>query len=116
MTRNRHALTSYASEFLTSRRNALGLSQNELATRAGATQASVSRFERGLLDPQLSTFLDLTRALELELRLVPREALPAVNALLQSLAHPDSAADRGRPLYALDATDLPEPATPPQIA
>jgi HTH-type transcriptional regulator/antitoxin HipB len=100
---------------LIDRRNELALSQDALATRAGSTQASVSRLERGLLDPQLSTVIDLARALELELRLIPREALPAIDALLRALAHPDTAFDPDRPLYALDAADEPQPDVPAEI-
>ena len=111
-----HSTTADVASLLTSRRDQLGLSQDVIATRAGATQAGVSRLERGLSDPQLSTIIDVTRALELELRFVPREALPAVDALLRTLANPESATDVDRPLYALDVDDEPDPVTPAEIA
>ena len=47
------------------RKTVLGLTQQELAELTGATQATVSRWERGELEPdrgQLKTILDEARA------------------------------------------------------
>ncbi len=90
---------------LTAARRRLGLSQRVVAQRAGVTQATVSNIESGSLNPQLSTFLDLVRALELDVRLVPRQVSPMLDALLE--AQDRSSTDRVRPraLYALDSDD-----------
>jgi len=64
-------------------RDAKAWSQRELSAKAGMTQAHISRIERGDVDVRLSTFLELARLLDLELVLVPRNALTAVQALVR---------------------------------
>jgi transcriptional regulator with XRE-family HTH domain len=46
-------------ELVRSTRERLGLSQRELALRAGTTQAAVSRIERGLVSPTFKTLCEL---------------------------------------------------------
>jgi len=60
------------------------LSQRALSARAGLTQSHISQIERGTLEPGLATLIDLARALDLELVLVPKRLLPAVNGLLRT--------------------------------
>ena len=43
-------------------RRRAGLSQRDLARKAGVPQSTVGRIEAGLVDPRLSTFSDLLRA------------------------------------------------------
>ncbi len=61
-----------------------GWSQRELSARARMPQAQISRFETGSLDPQVSTLIELARALDLDLQLVPRTAVTAVSAAVRS--------------------------------
>ena len=79
------------------RRHALGLTQADVARRAGIQQIQVSRFERGG-DMRLSTLLRLVGALELELLAVPRGAatLPAGAVLEAEQEPPPSLLDRFR--------------------
>ncbi len=65
-------------------RETAGLSQRTLSARAGLTQSHISQIERGTLEPGLATLIDLARALDLELVLVPKRLLPAVNGLLRT--------------------------------
>jgi transcriptional regulator with XRE-family HTH domain len=58
-------------------------SQREFSIKAGLTQAHISRIESGAVDPKLSTLLELARLLDLELLLVPRTAITAVNAVIR---------------------------------
>jgi transcriptional regulator with XRE-family HTH domain len=58
------------------------LTQRELAERLGWPQSYVSKIETGQLAPRLSNITQMARALDHELILVPREALPAVEGLL----------------------------------
>ena len=58
-------------EQLKRRRAALGLSQADVASRAGIEQSQVSKLERGL-DVRLSTLMKLLTALELGLDVAPR--------------------------------------------
>jgi transcriptional regulator with XRE-family HTH domain len=90
---------------LAAARKLLGLSQAAVAKRAGLTQAAVSRMEAGSLNPQLSTFLDLARALELDVRLVPRQATPALDALLSAQEQSTKPRPRRRAIYALDTDE-----------
>jgi transcriptional regulator with XRE-family HTH domain len=69
------------SELIHSTRVRLGLSQRQLALRAGTTQAAVSRIERGLVSPTFSTLRELMVAMGeepvLTARRIPGEWDPA---------------------------------------
>ncbi len=58
-----------------------GISQRELSLLAGVPQAQISRIESGNVDLRLSSLAALAHALDLELALVPRKAMPAVRSL-----------------------------------
>ena len=62
-------------------RKAKGFSQRELASRAGITQAQISKIERGEVNLAAETLIQVTRALDLELMLIPRQIVPAVNLI-----------------------------------
>ena len=65
-------------------REAIGVSQRALGEQAGIPQASISKFESGMVDPRLSTLVALARTLGLEVMLVPRSAVPAVQSLART--------------------------------
>lgn len=73
------------------------LSQQELARKLGMRQRQISDLERAAMDPRLSTIQNVARALDLELMLVPRSLITAVEGLRRAGAEPGK-----RPLYALD--------------
>lgn len=54
------------------RREALGISQGDLAGIAGIDQANLSRLERGAAGATLETYLRLCNALGIDLIAVPR--------------------------------------------
>jgi XRE family transcriptional regulator, regulator of sulfur utilization len=58
-------------EQLAASRIAQGLSQTELAARAGVPQADISRIERGKGNPTLSTLERVLNALHLQISLHP---------------------------------------------
>lgn len=62
-------------------RNKKGLSQRELSAKTGVPQSHISRIENGMIDLQTSSLIEIARALDLELMLVSRNLLPAVQAL-----------------------------------
>lgn len=64
-------------------RQTKGWSQRELSARSHIAQPQISRFENGDVDLQLSSLIELARALDLDLQLVPRSALPAVAAIVK---------------------------------
>lgn len=78
----RYALGDIASS-IKAARLAKGWSQRELSSRASVVQPQISRFENGAVDLHLSTLVELARTLDLELKLIPRTALPAVTAVVK---------------------------------
>jgi len=56
---------------LAAQRRALRLTQKQLADRTGIDQAEISRIERGQANPTTATLGMLTRALGVDVRLVP---------------------------------------------
>ena len=78
-------------------REASGVSQRALSERAGLTQSHISQIESGKMEPGLSSFVDMTRALDLELMLVPKKLMPAVLGLVKAQATPDMHIHAGQP-------------------
>jgi len=66
-------------------RQAKALTQKELGRRIGLPQSHISKIENGSVDLQLSSLIEIARALELEVTLVPRGALPAVEGTLRAV-------------------------------
>jgi transcriptional regulator with XRE-family HTH domain len=60
---SRDVLVSFA-ENLRRRRKELGLSQEQLGTRANIQMADISRYESGSRDPRITTVARLAHALE----------------------------------------------------
>lgn len=77
------SLQSVAST-LRAARTARALTQKELGRRVGLPQSHISKIENGAVDLQLSSLVELARALELEVTLVPRKALPAVEGAVRA--------------------------------
>jgi transcriptional regulator with XRE-family HTH domain len=70
-------------ETLEAARETQGMTQAELASRAGTSRVTVGRIEAGF-DPKLSTLYELARALGLELTLVPKSLAGEVQAFRRS--------------------------------
>jgi transcriptional regulator with XRE-family HTH domain len=51
------------SDLIRSSRERLGISQRQLALRAGTTQAAISRIERGVVSPSFATLRELMLAM-----------------------------------------------------
>ncbi len=96
-------------ETLRARRRAKGLSQRDLGQRVGLPQSHVSKIEKGGTDIKLSSLVEMARALDLEVALVPRSAFAAVNAIVKSSSSQQES-DQGPwarqiPAYRLDEDD-----------
>jgi len=78
-------------------RRTLGLSQASLAKRLRMTQAQVSDIEKGKVTPRLTSAIELARALDMELILVPRNRLPIIDAVLSGQGD--------APLWQIDAPE-----------
>ena len=61
------AVGAALSRLLREKREALGLSMNQLAVRAGLSHSMVSRVEHGLRKPTLDTLLRMAKAMDIEL-------------------------------------------------
>lgn len=79
------------------------LSQRALSARTGVPQSHISKIESGATDLRLSSLVELARALDYELVLVPRRLLPAVEAVVGKASSRRSTAPR--PAYELDRED-----------
>jgi transcriptional regulator with XRE-family HTH domain len=84
------------SDVLREERLRKNLTQQQLAEKLGFRQRQISDLERARIDPRLSTIQNVARALDLELVLIPRHLITAVQGLQR--AGSDSAK---RPMYAL---------------
>jgi len=101
---------SYATEHIVSTlkaaREGKGLSQRELGAKSGMPQSHLSKIENGAVDLRVSSLVALARVLGLELTLVPRKALPAVQWIARSSARGTfQRGEAARPAYSLDADD-----------
>ena len=67
------------------------LSQRKLAEMAGVPQSHISKIESGAVDLRLSSLIEISRALDLEVSLVPRRDVPAVQSIIRR-AVPDTEA------------------------
>ena len=93
---------AHIAEKLKVARQAKGLSQSKLSQLAGVPQSHISKIENGAVDLRLSSLIELSRVLELELTLVPRTALPAINSIVRSSARTAKNIGKVRPAYNLD--------------
>jgi transcriptional regulator with XRE-family HTH domain len=77
------------SEQLRSRRGALELTQADVAKRSGLLQTNYSKIEQGKSDPRFSTLQEISRALSLEIMLIPKDLVDTVKALMGQGLSPD---------------------------
>ncbi|GAB2712664.1 helix-turn-helix domain-containing protein [Halomonas garicola] len=77
--------TEHLAERLKAAREAKGLSQRALSKLSGVPQSHISKIESHAVDLRISSLVTLAHALELELMLVPRQALPAVRSVTRSV-------------------------------
>jgi transcriptional regulator with XRE-family HTH domain len=89
---------------LKAERKARGLSQRALSKLVGVPQSHISKIENGMVDLRLSSLIELARVLSLELTLVPRKALPAVQSIIRGSAR-SSKTESVRSAYALEDDD-----------
>lgn len=76
-----------------------GWGQRQLGAAIGLPQPHISAIESGEIVPRFDTLLDLVRVLDLDLLLVPRPLVPAVQSLIRAQGEPES---EEKPLYAVN--------------
>lgn len=79
-------LTEHIAKTLKEARENKGLSQRALSKKTGVPQSHISKIESGAVDLRLSSLIELARVLDMELALVPRKAVPAVQSIVRSSA------------------------------
>lgn len=77
--------TEQIAETLRKAREQKGLSQRGLSARAGVPQSHISKIENNAVDLRISSLTAIAHALDLELALVPRKAVPAVKSVTRSV-------------------------------
>lgn len=85
-------------------REAKGLSQRALADLAGVAQSHISKIESGTVDLRHSSLVELARALGLEVMLVPRKTLPAIQSIVRS-SMAGTGVETVKPAYSLEDED-----------
>jgi len=95
-------------EALKNARKAQGISQRELSKLVSVPQSHISKIERYGVDLRLSSLIEIARALDLEVELVPRKHLSAVRTIIKSSTQNSnnelSAAKNARELQRLQNT------------
>ena len=92
--------TEHIAGTLKNARRARGLTQRSLGRKTALPQSHISKIESGAVDLRVSSLVELARALHLELMLVPRVAVPAVQSIIG-----EDTGDPARPAYSLDEDD-----------
>lgn len=77
------------------------LSQRALSLKTGIQQTQISRIESGQADLRVSTLVELARSLELEVVLIPRVLLPAIDSIIQKKSARGTDSIRPEPAYQL---------------
>ncbi len=79
-------------ESLVTMRRARKLTQHDLATRTTLSRTAVQRAESGRTDPHLSTLVELARALDMDIMVVPKTLREELKWFIQAqgkcLGHP----------------------------
>ena len=82
-----------------------GWSQRDLASRLSVGQRHISGIESGKIVPRYDTLLELVRALDRDLLMVPRALVPAVQSLVRDHLKDQPGEGEERPLYAADGDE-----------
>src|ERR1700740_756592 len=82
-----------------------GWPQGSRASRLGLTQKHISGIESGKIVPRYDTLLELVRALDRDLLMVPRALVPVVQSLVRDHLKDQSGEGEERPLYAADGDE-----------
>ncbi len=83
-------------------RSRKGMSQRSLRDRSGVPQGHISKIESGEVDLRLSSLIALARVLDLELMLVPKKYVPAIQSIMRSNEDGLDSAESLPPAYRLD--------------
>jgi len=99
------ALPAELREALKEAREERGWSQRDLASRLSVGQRHISGIETGKIVPRYDTLLELVRALDRDLLMVPRALVPVVQSLVRDHLKDQPGEGAERPLYAADGNE-----------
>ena len=74
--------TEHIASTLKNARKSKGLTQRGLGKSAAVPQSHISKIENGVVGLRVSSLVELARVLDLELMLVPRKSVPAVQSII----------------------------------
>jgi transcriptional regulator with XRE-family HTH domain len=89
----------YLGRILRDTRKQAGLTQAQVAERAGITRPRYREIESGDAAARTTTLVNVARALGMELMLIPQSMVPGVHALLRP------SEDEDRPAFTTEADD-----------
>ena len=75
---------AHLADYLKKARQEKKWSQRELSIKTKVPQGHISKIENGTVDLQTSSLIEISRALDLELMLIPRSLVPTIKFLLNS--------------------------------
>jgi len=99
------ALPAELRQALRQAREEHGWSQRDLASRLSVGQRHISGIESGKIVPRYDTLLELVRALDRDLLMVPRALVPVVQSLVRDHLKDQPGEGEERPLYAADSDE-----------
>lgn len=79
-----------------------GFSQRELSARSGIPQSHISKIESGSVDLRVSSLIALARVLDLELLVVPKKSVPAIQSIIRSSNGTHAEGEHVSPAYRLE--------------
>jgi transcriptional regulator with XRE-family HTH domain len=82
-----------------------GWSQRDLASRVSVGQRHISGIESGKIVPRYDTLLEMVRALDRDLLMVPRALVPVVQSLVRDHLKDQPGEGEERPLYAAEGDE-----------
>ena len=95
----------YLAKALKKAREDKKLSQRALSQQTGITQAKISKIENATVDMQTTTLIELARALDLEVMLVPRKHVTSVSGVIGEFRSSVFKKEGPRPAYRLGEED-----------
>ncbi len=98
-------LTDQILKSLRDARAGKGLSQRALSARSGVPQSHISKIEAGAVDLRISSLIALARVLDLELVLVPKKSVPAINSIMHTSQGKNDDSEQVSPFYSLDVDE-----------
>jgi transcriptional regulator with XRE-family HTH domain len=90
MNRKMHHISTDLLETIRAERRRRRLSQMQLGELLDIPQSHLARIEAGRTDLRVSTLVEISRALDLELMLIPKRVAPAVRYLIESPHQPST--------------------------